>query len=197
VIVRGVQDVERHTGSCRLPGPIFPTPSFAAGGAPRATARCGIGGGGSPRRRLQHRRPAVLPPTRAARRGRPSATKHLPLAHPPSIARTEISRRPRTDCDVVLATRPVTVKVSTVVVRSGTARRRTTAFWPPIAKASSPINVRRTVATHHSSRSSGTAATAPSPPDGLQMARSPGSAATGARMVCIRTGDACGRRGNM
>lgn len=35
------------------------------------------------------------------------------------------------------------VKVSTVVVRSGTAKRRTTAFWPPIAKASNPINIRR------------------------------------------------------
>ena len=32
---------------------------------------------------------------------------------------------------------PVRVMVSTVVVRSGTARRRATAFWIPMARASS------------------------------------------------------------
>src|SRR4030095_2574461 len=62
-----------------------------------------------------------------------------PISAPASIARIETNRRTRTGWGVVSATRPVTVKVSTVVVRSGTASRRTTAFWPPIATGSNPI----------------------------------------------------------
>jgi hypothetical protein len=43
-----------------------------------------------------------------------------PASASPSIVATGPSRRPRTDHDVASATSPVTVTVSTVVVRSGT-----------------------------------------------------------------------------
>ena len=47
-----------------------------------------------------------------------------------------------TDQEVASATRPVTVMVSTVVVKSGTANVRAMAFWPPMAKASRPAPTR-------------------------------------------------------
>src|SRR4051794_20831883 len=58
-----------------------------------------------------------------------------PAKAPASIASTGTARRRRILDVLVSATRPVTVKVSTVVVRSGTASLRATAFWPPMATA--------------------------------------------------------------
>jgi hypothetical protein len=52
------------------------------------------------------------------------------------MARTEIRRRPALDppppAKRLSATMPVIVRVSTVVVRSGTASLRAVAFWSPI-----------------------------------------------------------------
>ena len=109
-----------------------------------ATARSAIVDGRPHGRRPQHRRPAVAAANHSGAARATQRNRTPPVRAPASIARTEISRRARTDGGVVSATRPVTVKVSTVVVRSGTARRRTTAFWPPMATASNPISVSRT-----------------------------------------------------
>ena len=62
-----------------------------------------------------------------------------PTSAPMNMAATEIRRRPDFDPfpppSALSAAIPVTVRVSTVVVRSGTANRRTLAFCTPMARA--------------------------------------------------------------
>ena len=67
-------------------------------------------------------------------------TSSAPQAAPANIVATARTRRPSPASPWSLArtsaAMPVSVMVSTVVVRSGTARRRATAFWMPMARAS-------------------------------------------------------------
>ena len=62
-----------------------------------------------------------------------------PASAPRNMATTEMRRRPDLDpCpppSALSAPIPVTVSVNTVVVRSGTAKRRTLEFCTPIATA--------------------------------------------------------------
>ena len=69
-----------------------------------------------------------------------------PVSAPRNMANTATARRPSFDISWpwadVSATMPVTVIVSTVVGKSGTASRRAVEFWMPIAGAISTISIR-------------------------------------------------------
>ena len=75
----------------------------------------------------------------------PWSTSAAPITAPTSITTTAIRRRPARDpappASALSAANPVMVRVSTVVVRSGTASLRAPAFWIPIATASTTISV--------------------------------------------------------
>jgi hypothetical protein len=72
-------------------------------------------------------------------------TNAAPISAPTSMAVTDIRRRPARDpappATPLSAAMPVMVRVSTVVVRSGTASARAAAFCAPIEAASSTIRL--------------------------------------------------------
>ena len=109
------------------------------------TARPAIVGSWMPRRHPQRKRLAVLSPTRAARRDRPSATGHLPQTHRRASPGPRSVRRAtnRWGCGVGDQAGDCQGEHSGGS-GSGTARRRTTAFRPPMASASNPTRVSRT-----------------------------------------------------
>ncbi len=91
--------------------------------------------------------PAVAVARASAAAGLAWRVRRPPASAPANIAATAAMRRrladPGPPAKWASAARAVSVSVSTVVVRSGTAMRRATAFWPPSATASSTITAYR------------------------------------------------------